>query len=232
LIARFRDTAGLCLLTNNILVGMIGRMKSCSALLLITLGLLVFPVCTAGCTDEIKPKRVDGIPTHFVTYHDEAGFFSVSYPDDWKLESEVMEVMDALNQSIMVGHIDIDKRPEIPGFFQVKSKAQEENPALLSIHAMPLTGATSDLEQLEQKIINTNINYRVLERLDTAVNGEAAVIMRFDEASEDNPPTSTLLMLAIGRGFTWNISCVSYQENYQEYDADFQAIVRSFRILK
>ena len=176
-------------------------------LAILVIGMVLLGACVSTSTSEPP------IPTHFTTYTDEAGLFSISYPPDWEV---------APNEELF--HAEL---PDKAVAVTVTVGATEEGNWKLEDLADRL---------FQEAYVDDAEEYHEFSRTKLTVDGKEAIILDF----EVKYPIATtamreLILLLRDRDneTVWTVYCgVMPSEDFSDFETDFHAIVRSLRILK
>ena len=176
------------------------------------------------------------IPTHYVTYTDTLGLFSISYPPEWKLDLESIDDIEDFSQEIISS---------------ITSDVPVQEAHVLFMAGLPITGgyipnANIVVEPLDASVLTHNdmvragietlesvlSDYHEYSRVRTTVDGRTATII---ECRVNIPGLGTLrymfMFCAVNRT-GWVATCTSLPDEYSEWEDDFDAVVRSLRILQ
>lgn len=168
-------------------------------------------------TRAVEPERP--IPSHFATYTDDTGRFSVSYPQDWEPALSLIEQVDQGTIVFLAGV------PNQGGVFPGFNIVVEPLPLIMRTHNALVTAQIEGIKAAFP-------DYHELSRVRTTVDGRTATILVWQGTL---PYTATCryvtMMFSIG-GTGWYVTCVTVPDEYWKWEDDFDAIVRSLRILK
>jgi hypothetical protein len=104
----------------------------------------------------------------------------------------------------------------------------------VGVAPLPINEQTLD-QAVEGEIRNLKLTYKdyqELSRIKTTVEGREATIMEFVVTLPEQGKFSFVSMYLVVGKTVWNVTCTCYPEDFDKWKGDFQAIVRSLRILK
>ena len=171
------------------------------------------------------------IPAYFTTYIDELGLFSISYPPEFELVSELIDEQAAQNiiSSINSG-LTIKEA-------YIVFAAGLIMPCSVMVAVGPLCAKISTHDQMVKAEIGWKEDlapgYQELSRVKTTVDGRPATIVEY--TMNFFGPDSTLhcvSMLCMVDRNLWAVSCSTLPDEYSNWEDVFDAVVRSLRILK
>jgi predicted nucleic acid-binding Zn ribbon protein len=162
------------------------------------------------------------IPTHFATYTDEAGLFSISYPPEWELALELIEEIEQMEE---VNVLFIAGLPFLEGFNPNVSILAWPCPSIVCRHDAIVT---AEIEGMQA----TDPGYQELSRVRTTVDGRTATILVSQGTLPGEPTYQYVQMLLLVGRTVWGVCCTTLPDEYSKWEGDFDAIVRSLRILK
>lgn len=204
---------------------------SCALSVLVVTLTIVAP----GCTQKEAPAELE-IPAHFTTYTDEASLFSISYPQDWEpalsLIEDLEQVTKDLIESIESG-LPLERVSAI--FFAGIPTGEGYSPNVNIIVEQLPEGINTHDELIEALIEGVKIiidDYHEFSRNKTTVSGRTATILDW-EGTFPQVGKSRIVQMALMVGKTgWTITCSPPTGEFSKWEEDFDAIVRSLRILK
>jgi len=187
-----------------------------------------------GCAQEQAPTEPK-IPADFTTYTDETELFSLSYPSDWEpalsliadLEEAIKAVITSIELNIPIGGasaIFLAGLPYETGYMPN-----------VNIVVEPLPGVVTHQEMVEADIRgNKRViqDYHQFSRVWTTVGGREATIVELEGIWPERGKGHWLQMYILVGKTAWVITCTSTAEEFGKWQDDFNAIVRSLRILK
>jgi hypothetical protein len=179
------------------------------------------------------------VPAHFVTYTDEAGFFSISYPSNWEafpewelsgvVARDFFEFYDPDDISI-VGYYFIV-------FVAFSPKELDGSSVNVNIVVQPLSGDKPTLDEIveekPQRTEEISYEYHEFSRTKTTVGGREAIIANWEETAPDAGKKSrSVQMFMLADNLLFKVTCYVPSEHFNNYAQDLDAIVRSLRILR
>jgi predicted nucleic acid-binding Zn ribbon protein len=173
------------------------------------------------------------IPAHFTTYTDELGLFSISYPPEWELDLESMEEIEQFSQEI-ISSITSDIPLEEAHFIFMAGLPMEGSnvnivveplPAIMSTHDQMVTAAIESLKLVVS-------DYHEFSRVKTTIDNRTATIIEFQATMAGLGTFHDVMMCCIVNRTIWAVTCTTLPDEYSKWEDDFDAIVRSLRILK
>jgi len=145
-------------------------MVSCVVLVLIVAPMIV----VLGCAQKEAPPE-SAIPTHFSTYTDETGLFSISYPPDWEPAlSHIEDVEGAMNELLTSIKEDIPiERTRLIFFAGLPTEAGYTPQVNILVESLPGIVWTHDnmVEAEIQGLKEIVQDYHEISRVKTAVDG-------------------------------------------------------------
>ena len=198
--------------------------------------LVAFVVVVPGCAQEEAPPEPK-IPAHFTTYTDEAGLFSISYPNDWELALSLIEDLEEATAEL-IKSIDSDAPVErfssiffagVPvndiGYDPNVNIGVESLPGVIWTHDKAVEAEIDGIKSIIQ-------DYREVSHTKTTVGGRQATILEWEGTFPQIGRQHLLQLMVLVGKTVWIVSCGTSPENFGDYKDDFYAIVRSLRILK
>lgn len=201
-------------------------------LAVLIIGLLLLGACAPTSVSE------SAIPAHFTTYTDEAGLFSISYPPEWELAlSEEIEVLEQFIKEVITS-IESDAPVERSGaiFF---AGVPTETGYMPSVNIM--VEALSGIVWTHDKLVEAEIkgvkhfvqDYHELSRVKTTVGGREATIVEYEGTYPKlDKKYHFLVMVTLVGKTAWIVTCTALPDEYSKWEDDFNAIVKSLRVLK
>jgi len=192
-------------------------------------GLLLLGACTPTSVPD------SAIPAHYITYTNE-GLFSISYPPDWEPATSIMgkqweEVVETVKRA----------NPELPLeraslLLMVGLPTEEGWAPNVNIIVEPLSrGELTHNGMVEAQTANVEItlqDYHELSRIKTTVSGRETTIMEYEATYPEIGRIHQLVLLMLVDNNAWMVSCTPLPGEFNEWEEDFNAVVRSLRILK
>jgi hypothetical protein len=183
------------------------------------------PTTTPATTSETP------IPSDYNTYTSE-GLFSISYPSDWLLNLPLMRSFEEEIKQL-IANIESNLPMESGPIVFLAGIPTEEgyNPSVsIGIGSPPV--ATWTLDSVAGTMVdNPDLEESVFSQVKTTVDGREAVIIDFQVEPMPDTTYHYLWMVTLVGKTAWLISCQVSPEMFSDYEEDFYAIVRSFRIL-
>lgn len=192
-------------------------------------------IAVTGCAQKEAPPELE-IPAHFTTYTDEAGLFSISYPPDWELALSLIEDLEQstkdLIESIESG-LPLERVSAI--FFAGIPTEEGYSPNVNIIVEQLPEGINTHDEFIEASIGGVKIiidDYHEFSRIKTTVSGRTVTILDW-EGTFPQVGKSRIVQMGLMVGKTgWTITCRPPTGEFSKWEEDFDATVRSLRILK
>ena len=212
-------------------------MRKLAVVLVICL-IMAVAVGAIGCSGKASPTPTPEptVPTNFTTYTDDAGIFSISYPQDWEAPlGQLGDLTQAAND--LISSINSDLPVDKVHILFVAGQPVETwwNPRV-SVVVEPNPGGLSTLKgvlEAEVKGLKSVITgFQELSQVYTTVGGQEAVIFEWEGSLPNRGEDHNLQMFLLKGKTTWTITCVATAENYGDSADSFHNILRSFRILK
>jgi hypothetical protein len=192
-------------------------------------------VAVSACAKKNATPTAE-IPTNYTTYTDEQGLFSISYPPEWEpalsilaeLEQYTKDVIASMNSDLPADQgsfVFIAGIPIETGYAPSVTIGIEPMPALIFTHSQMIEGEISAIKQTLQ-------DYHEFSRNKTTVGGREATIVEWEGTYPQVGKNHNLQMYILVGKNAWIVSCTPPPGEYDKCGKDFQAIVRSLRILK
>ena len=202
----------------------------------LTLAVLVIGVLLLGAC---APARISEppIPVHFTTYTDELGLFSISYPPEWELALSEIEFLELFTKKLLES-IESGLPLERAGaifFAGVPTETGYMPNVNIIVESLPGAGWTHD-ELVEAEIRSSKHfvkDYHELSRVKTTIGGREATIVEYEGTFPKlDKKYHWLVMVTLVGKTAWVVTCTALPEKFSKWEEDFNAIVRSLRILK
>lgn len=195
------------------------------------IAIIVIVVIATHPPTSIEPEPA--IPAHFTTYTDELGIFSISYPPEWELDLESMEEIEQFSQEIIssiTSDIPLEEAHFIfmaglPGEGTNVNIVVEPLPAIISTHDQLVTAAIESLKLVVS-------DYYEFSRVKTTIDNRTATIIDSQANIAGLGTYHYVFMCCIVNKTIWSVTCTTLPDEFSEWEDDFDAIVRSLRILK
>jgi hypothetical protein len=208
-----------------------------TVMLLIILSVPLVIGCKEQTTSVTEPSTPEpAIPAHFTTFTDESGLYSISYPPDWVLAlSEIEGLEQAMKE--LITSIESDAAVEKTTVIFLAGLAIEmgysPNVNIL-VESLPEAASTHD------KMIEMEVNgikyflddYHEFSRVKTTVGGREATILEWEGTYPQLGRQHQLQMFILVNKVGWVVTCTPPSGEFDEWEDDFQAVVRSLRIHK
>lgn len=203
-------------------------MKKISILCVVILIALSALAAVAGCA---SPEPA--IPAHYTTYTKE-GVFSISYPPEWEpvfylmldMEYGAREYIESVQEGLPL------ERGAIM-FIGGKAVAEGYMPNVsVMVECFPEVN-TQD-EAVEAEILGMKTmceSYRELSRIQTIIDGKEATIIEYEATHPVFGTSHNLGMIMRVEKYVWGMTCTPPSGEFSKWEDDFNAIVRSLRIL-
>ncbi len=204
---------------------------SCVLSILVIALTIVLP----GCAQKEAPAE-PGIPAHFTTYTDEAGLFSISYPPDWELALSEIEGLWQFTEEL-IESIESDLPLERASLIFLAGVPTEMGYSPnVNIVCESLPGVVWTLDKMVEasirEIKDFIEDYHEFSRVKTTIGGRQAVIVEWEGTFPQLGKFHDLQMFTLVGKTVWVVTCTPPTGKFSDYEDDFQAIVRSLRILK
>jgi uncharacterized repeat protein (TIGR02543 family) len=186
-------------------------------------------------TAHFKEEPEPAIPAHLTTYTDELGLFSISYPPEWELALEVIEeaeqaakdIVSSIASDLPVEEVSLLFLAGLPtitgGYIPGVSIAVE--PLLEMTHDEVVTAAIEGLKAVMS-------DYHEFSRVKTTIDNRTATIIEWQGTVAGLGTYRCVQMIFLVSKTAWVVNCTALPDEYSKWEDDFDAIVRSLRILK
>jgi hypothetical protein len=202
---------------------------------------IAFVVGVSGCSQKqvsLTPTATEepAIPANYVTYTDESGLFSISYPPEWDVDqSRLADIEQAVKDYIksIDSNIPVEKASIL--FMAGKKVGEAYMPSVnIAVEPVPQGVHTNDqLVEAELKGVKAVVeDYVQVSRIKTTVGGREATILDHEYTLPSMGRFHLLQMIILTDKAAWTVTCGSFPEDFSKWEKDFQSIVRSLRILK
>ena len=210
------------------------KKKIAVAIVACAIAIIVVAVIATGPPTSMEPEPA--IPTHFTTYTDELGLFSISYPPEWELALWLIEeaeqvgkdILSSINSDISIeeaGAIFWAGLPTETGYIPGVIIAVQPLPGIMWTHDEVVT---AEIEGLKAVVSD----YYEFSRVKTAIDNRTATIIEYQAAIGGLDTFRYTAMTFLVNKTVWTVACTALPDEYSEWDDDFDAIVRSLRVLK
>lgn len=184
--------------------------------------IIVIVVIATRPPTPVEPEPA--IPAHYTTYTDEQGLFTISYPPEWELALELMEEIEQTELE-EVSLLLIAGLPFLGGFNPNINIAVAPCPLIVCTHDAMVTGEIEGMQA-------TDPGYQELSRVKTTIDNRTATILVSQGAYPDEPTYQYVQMFFLVGRTAWCVTCTTLPDEYSKWEDDFDAIVRSLRVLK
>ncbi len=192
-------------------------------------------IAVTGCTQKEAPSELQ-IPSHFTTYTDEAGLFSISYPPDWEpalwaiedLEQATKDLIESIESNLpleKVSGIFFAGVPTETGYMPNVNIVVESLPGVVLTHDRVVEAEIRGIKEIVQ-------DYHEFSRIKTTIGGREATILDWEGTIPGLPKQHSLQLIMLVGKVAWLVSCTPPTGEFNKWEEDFDAIVRSLRILK
>jgi hypothetical protein len=199
---------------------------------ILVIGVLLLSACGAPSAPVSEPE----IPPHYTTFTDEAGLFSISYPPDWEpalsqipdLEAGVKDIITSIESDLPVENtrtIFFAGLPVEGGYAPNVNIGVESLPGVVWTHDKVVEAAITGIKQMVQ-------DYHEFSRVKTAVDGREATIIDCEGTYPQLGKFHALQMVILVGKTAWLVTCIPPSGEFSKWEEDFDAVVRSLRILK
>jgi len=194
--------------------------------------LLVALLSITGCTFELKPDPLDEVPAHFVTYTDDSGLFSISYPGGWETGFSVIENRD---QKVAQAVSSIEGNKSLEQITQLFLAGKKLGEGYVPFCQISVGSAGSEYVHNVRADINAVIegstsSYRHIDTADKYSNSEKAIVDQYEFMLNNSVKVQVMQMVFVTERHYWLITCTDLSENYESNKSDFPAILESFRV--
>jgi hypothetical protein len=235
---RFCPECGRPLTAGKVIVGEVVKGKNKKKIAGIIAGciiaIIVITVIATHPPTSIEPGPA--IPTYFTTYTDELGLFSISYPPEWEPALEYMEGLEQVSEDIInsiTSDLPIEEAsflfmaglPTVLGFDPNVNVVVEPLPGITWTHDQVVT---AEIEGLKTVVSD----YQELSRVKTIIDNRTATIIEWQGNIAGFGTVHDIQMMFIVSKTVWVVTCTASPDEYSEWEDDFDAVVRSLRILK
>jgi len=192
------------------------------------------PFETTPPQTPVEPEPA--IPAHFTTYTDELGLFSISYPPEWEPALEYMEEIEQVSEDIIssitsdlpmeeASFLFMAGLPTMIGFDPNVNIVVEPLPGIMWTHDEVVT---AEIEGLKAVVSD----YQEFSRVKTTIDNRTATIIEWQGNVAGFGTCHDAQMIFIVSKTVWVVTCTASPDDYSEWEDDFDAIVRSLRILQ
>lgn len=212
-----------------------GKDKKKIAGIIVACIIAIIVIATIATRPPTSMEPEPAIPAHFTTYTDEQGLFSISSPPEWQLALEdlddvtqaIEDIMNSIESDLPMDVVRVVFMAGLPiagGYMPNVTVMVAPCPTIICTHD---TTVRAEVEALKA----TYSSYRELSRVKTTVDGRTATILVYEVPVYGITFRYVQMLLLMG-GTEWCITCTTLPDEYREWEDDFDAVVRSLRILK
>jgi hypothetical protein len=187
------------------------------------------PTATITSTPQL------GIPSDFTTYTDDAGIFSISYPQDW--EAPLWALGD-VEQSVKdyINSVDLSLPVEEAHVLFLAGQPMEGglDPNInIVVEPRPVDMWTLDsvVEWEVQGLESFATDFHELSRSKMTVGGKEAATIEYEDTYQGVKDHFLQMFIPTEKN-VWTITCTTGPEKYSGLENTFYDILRSFRIYK
>lgn len=204
-------------------------------LCLLSIFIIGLMIIVPGCTQEeaiVEPE----IPAHYTTYSDEAGLFSISYPPEWEPALSMIEDLEEATKEIITSvESDFPLERASTIFFAGIPIEEGYSPNVNIIVEQLPEGVNTHDELIEASVRGVKMiidDYHEFSRIKTTVSGRTATILDWEGTLPQVGKIRIVSMILMIGKTGWTITCTPPEGELSKWEEDFNAIVRSLRILK
>jgi len=235
---QFCPECGRALATGEVVVGgrVEGRSKKKWAGMIVACIVAVIVITVIATRPPISLAPEPAIPAHFTTYADELGLFSISYPPEWELNLESMEEIKQFSQDIINSITSDLSLAESQFLFMAGLPITGGYIPNVNIVVEPVQGVMWTHDQVVEAGIEAlkmvASDYHEFSRVKTTVDKRAATIIDCEATFAGIGTFRYVFMFCIVNKTAWCVTCTALPDDYAQWRDDFNAIVRSLRILR
>ncbi len=196
--------------------------------------LCIVAILATACTPEADWV----IPEDFNTFEDDSGFFSISYPSNWRanleiisqLESYIGEYMKEIDEEIPVDQTSLlflAGIPEGSGYHPNVNIVIEPLPGSIRTIRGVVNGQVTGLKSFAE-------DFHEIAREKVKVGGRDAYILEYEATFPGLGSVHALILMTMAGSNAWTVTCTCLDgmDDFDQHADDFQSIVRSLRIYK
>jgi len=190
-----------------------------------------------GCSEKTSPTPTPEptIPVNFTTYTNNAGIFSISYPQDWEAPLWMLENLELYSTDYMNS---VNSSQSVSDVYVLFLAGQPMDGGLdpnINIVVEPRPAGTVTLDSvIDAEILgleSTATDFHELSRTEMTVGGREAAIIEY-EASFEAAEVHNLVMFIPTEVNVWTTTCTTGPEKYSSAENTLYDILRSFIIYK
>jgi hypothetical protein len=192
------------------------------------------PSSTPGVTR--LPAAVD-LPANYTEYTDTGFGFRISFPEHWGTMSIVRSLLETARESIPKVNAGQSISPLSVLSVCPKSLTGTDSYHLpwLTItirNASPKTASVAEAAAAHTAYMQILVgDYDELASSVTVIDGLDAMLLEYRHA-DSTLDTHTLMLITVRNGYIWEIRVTSEADKYEDWEADFHTILKSFSFLK
>ncbi len=210
------------------------KKKLAAIIVACTIAIIVIVVIATRPPTPEEPEPV--IPAHFTTYTDELGLFSISYPPEWEPALGVIEEAEQAVKDI-ISSIDSEAPVEessviflagistMGGYIPNVNILVESFPGIIWTHDEVVM---AEIEGVKAVVSD----YHEFSRVKTTIDNRTATIIEWQGNVAGLGTFRDVQMIFLVGKTAWIVTCAALPDEYSEWEDDFDAIVRSLRILE
>lgn len=168
-------------------------------------------------------------PDHFTTYLDEAGFFSISYPDDWRpIELSGSKDTRAIAQEIREGDLEWATTVFTACLPPTNTPGMSINVNSAEASGNSLYYETQQAAEEMQRLLS---EFNLVSLTEATIAGRDTVIMECVADYTGEGVAHYIHLLAAQDQALWTVSCSTEVSQFEDYQEDLYQIIYSFRLL-
>ena len=196
------------------------RKKLAGIIAACTVAIIVIAVIATRPPSALEPEPT--IPAHYATYTDGLGRFSISYPPEWELDLEYLEDISVEGAQFLF----MAGLPTMEGYYAASvNVVVGPCPGIICTHDAMVSAEIAGMKATEPGCLE-------LSRVKTTVDGRTATILVSQDPISYEPTCAYAQMFLLVGRTEWCVTCITLTGDYSNWEDDFNAIVRSLRILK
>ncbi len=210
------------------------KKKLAAIIVACTIAIIVIVVIATRPPTPEEPEPP--IPAHFTTYTDSLGLFSISYPPEWEPALEYLEEIEQFARDIIssiTSDIPMEEAhflfmaglPTMEGFRPNFNIVVEPLSEIMWTHDEVVTAAIEGIKAVVS-------DYHEFSRVKTTIDNRTATIIECQGTIAGYGTYRFVHMYLLVSKTVWGVGCTVLPDEYSKWEDDFDAIVRSLRILK
>lgn len=208
------------------------------SIILVVLLILAVVVGGIGCSGKASPSPTPEPTIHpnFTTYTDDAGVFSISYPENWEVPVSMLpDFQRFMNDYIKSVNSDLPIDTVHVLFFAGQRAAIGFSPNIsILVQPKPPGLATLDLivdaSIIGIKSTSSLTAVKELSRSKISVGGKEAAILEIEATVLNGGKVHDLQMYFATDNNIWCLTCTTTPGTYSDYEKTFYDIFLSFRL--